>query len=65
MQGGQFAGRLGLEGATAAAKLQQEADRFSPFGDFISGLGGPEFTSGLKNQYNQYLMRNDPISLFS
>ena len=66
MQGGAYAGRLGLEGATAAAKSQQEADRFSPFGDAFSGFAAsPEFKSGLKNQYNQFLMRNDPISLFS
>jgi hypothetical protein len=38
-------------GATAAAKSQQEADSFSPFGDAFSGLGGPEFKSGLKNLY--------------
>jgi len=66
MQGGAYAGRLGLEGATAAAKSQQEADAFSPFGTAISAFGkSPEFASGLKNQYNQFLMRNDPISLFS
>ena len=66
MQGGAYAGRLGLEGATAAAKSQQEADKFSPFGDAFSGFAAsPEFKSGLKNQYTQFLMRNDPISLFS
>ena len=66
MQGGAYAGRYGLEGATDAAKSQQEADRFSPFGTAISAFGkSPEFASGLKNQYNQFLMRNDPISLFS
>ena len=51
MQGGAYAGRLGFEGATGAAKSQQEADRFSPFGDFVSGLGGPEFTSGVRNLF--------------
>jgi len=53
MQGGAYAGRLGLEGATAAARSQQEADRFSPGGTFLSGLGAtPEFTSGLRNLYS-------------
>jgi hypothetical protein len=66
MTGGAEAGRYGLVGATAAAKSQQEADAFSPFGTAISAFGkSPEFASGLKNQYNQFLMRNDPISLFS
>lgn len=66
MQGGAEAGRYGLYGATAAAKSQQEADKFSPFGDVFSGFAkSPEFASGVKNQYNQFLMRNDPISLFS
>ena len=66
MQGGADAGRLGLVGAIGAAKSQQEADRFTPFGDAFSGFAAsPEYKSGLKNQYNQFLMRNDPISLFS
>jgi len=66
MTGGAEAGRYGLYGATAAAKSQQEADAFSPFGTALSAFGkSPEFASGLKNQYNQFLMRNDPISLFS
>ena len=66
MQGGADAGRLGLVGATGAAASQYNADKFSPFGDAFSGFAAsPEFKSGLKNQYNQFLMRNDPISLFS
>lgn len=66
MTGGAYAGRYGLEGATAAGTAQQKADAFSPFGTAISAFGkSPEFASGLKNQYNQFLMRNDPISLFS
>ena len=66
MIGGAYAGKYGLEGATAAGTAQQKADAFSPFGTAISAFGkSPEFASGLKNQYNQFLMRNDPISLFS
>jgi hypothetical protein len=62
MQGGQFAGRLGLEGATAAARSQQEADRFSPGGTVFSAFGkSPEFASGLMNQYRNFRdMRNAP-----
>ena len=67
MQGGAYAGRYGLEGATAAAASQQKADLYSPGGAFLSGLGGSkEFTSGLRNQYQNYqMMQNDPAYLFS
>ena len=59
MQGGAYAGRYGLEGATAAGTAQQKADEYSPFGTALSGLGkSPEFTSGLRNQYENYL-RNE------
>jgi len=62
MQGGAYAGRYGLEGATAAATAQQKADAYSPGGAFVSGLGAsPKFTSGLMNQYRNYRdMRNAP-----
>ena len=67
MQGGAYAGRFGLEGATAAAAAQQKADAYSPGGAFLSGLGSSkEFSSGLRNQYNNYqMMQNDPAYLFS
>lgn len=66
MQGGAYAGKYGLEGATAAGASQYKADLYSPGGTALSAFGkSPEFASGLKNQYNQFLMRNDPISLFS
>ena len=67
MTGGAYAGKYGLEGATAAAKSQQEADRFSPSGTALSAFGkSPEFTSGLMNQYRNYqMMKNDPAYLFS
>jgi len=67
MQGGAYAGKYGLEGATAAAASQQKADAYSPGGAFLSGLGkSPEFTSGLMNQYRNYqMMKNDPAYLFS
>ena len=59
MQGGAYAGRYGLEGATAAGTAQQKAGAYSPFGTALSGLGtSPEFTSGLRNQYENYL-RNE------
>jgi len=51
MQGGAYAGKYGLEGATAAGTAQQKADAFSPGGTFVSGLGGPEFKSGLGNLF--------------
>ena len=62
MQGGADAGRLGLVGATGAAKSQAEADLYSPFGDAFSGFAkSPEFASGLMNQYRNYRdMRNAP-----
>jgi len=67
MQGGAYAGKYGLEGATAAAASQQKADLYNPGGAFLSGLGGSkEFTSGLRNQYQNYqMMQNDPAYLFS
>lgn len=67
MQGGAYAGKYGLEGATAAAAAQQKADTFSPFGTTLSGLGGSkEFTSGLRKRYEDYqMMKNDPVYLFS
>ena len=67
MQGGAYAGRYGLEGATAAAASQQKADAYSPGGAFLSGLGGSkEFTSGLRKRYEDYqMMQNDPMYLFS
>jgi len=55
MTGGQYAGRLGLEGATAAAKSQREADLFSPAADFFSGAAGaPELTGAVRKQYEDY-----------
>ena len=52
MTGGADAGRFGLYGATAAAKSQQEADRFSPFGTAFSGFAkSPEFASGVRNLF--------------
>jgi len=55
MQGGQFAGRLGLEGATAAATAQQKADAFSPAAAFFSGAAGaPELTGAVRKQYEDY-----------
>ena len=59
MQGGADAGRLGLVGATAAAKSQQEADRFSPFGDFLSGAASdPVLKNAVRKQYEDY-QRNE------
>ena len=62
MTGGAYAGKYGLEGATAAATAQQKADAFSPFGTAISAFGkSPEFASGLMNQYRNFRdMRNAP-----
>ena len=52
MTGGAYAGRLGLEGATAAAAAQQKADLYSPFGTAISAFGkSPEFASGVRNLF--------------
>jgi hypothetical protein len=52
MTGGAYAGRLGLEGATAAGASQYKADLYSPFGTAISAFGkSPEFTSGLGNLF--------------
>ena len=52
MQGGQYAGRYGLEGATAAAASQQKADAYSPFGTALSGAGkSPELIDALSKYY--------------
>jgi len=52
MQGGAYAGKYGLEGATAAATAQQKADANSPFGTAISAFGkSPEFASGVRNLF--------------
>jgi hypothetical protein len=55
MTGGAYAGKYGLEGATAAAKSQREADKFSPAADFFSGAAGaPELTGAVRKQYEDY-----------
>ena len=52
MTGGADAGRLGLVGATGAAKSQAEADLYSPFGTAISAFAkSPEFASGVRNLF--------------
>ena len=52
MTGGQFAGRLGLEGATAAGASQYKADLYSPGGTALSAFGkSPEFASGVRNLF--------------
>ena len=52
MQGGQYAGRYGLEGATAAAASQQKADAYSPFSTALSCAGkSPELIDALSKYY--------------
>jgi len=52
MQGGAYAGKYGLEGATAAGTAQQKADAFSPGGTALSAFGkSPEFASGMRNLF--------------
>jgi hypothetical protein len=59
MTGGAYAGRYGLEGATAAGTAQQKADAFSPGGTALSAFGkSPEFASGVRKQYEDY-QRNE------
>jgi len=62
MQGGAYAGKYGLEGATAAAAAQQKADAYNPFGTALSGAGkSPELVDALSGYYRNYRdMRNAP-----
>jgi len=65
MQGGAYAGRYGLEGATAAGTAQQRADAYSPFGTALSGFGAsPEFTSGLRNLFSPYGRSEGPLQMY-
>ena len=64
MQGGAYAGKYGLEGATAAAASQQKADRFSPFGDFLSGAGSdPVLKDALSRYYRGGASQAGPVSM--
>jgi len=59
MQGGAYAGRLGLEGATAAGASQYKADLFSPAADFFSGAASdPVLKNAVRKQYEDY-QRNE------
>jgi len=64
MQGGQYAGRYGLEGATAAAASQQKADAYSPFGTALSGAGkSPELVDALSKYYRGGSSQEGPVSM--
>ena len=65
MQGGAYAGRYGLEGATAAAASQQKADAYSPGGAFLSGAGGSQqLMGGLKNLFSGYGSQQGPVGMY-
>ena len=63
MTGGAEAGRYGLYGATAAAKSQQEADKFSPFGDAFSGFGGDATLKDALSKYLRNANSQGPVSM--
>jgi hypothetical protein len=64
MQGGAYAGKYGLEGATAAAASQQKADAYNPFGTALSGAGkSPELIDALSKYYRGGSFQEGPVSM--